>query len=150
MRHCIIRAFDAGELLSKAKAAVPHGKWAQWLEDNCKLPERTAQRYMRLHDNRKEIEEGLKLKSAAVADLTLRQAEQLITAPGSKSAAGSTSAQTSTGPAKLIGSNDPESAVRSHEDKYFSALQTLKRNDHDKAKAVVNAFRRRLHDAELM
>src|SRR5947207_1242560 len=66
MQHCVERAFEAGDLLNKAKASVPHGNFAQWLEENCKLSERTAVRYMRLAANRKTIEDELKKKSATM------------------------------------------------------------------------------------
>ncbi len=46
-----------------------------WLAENCPdVSERTAQRYMRLAEGRSELE----AKSATVADLTLRQAEQIL------------------------------------------------------------------------
>jgi hypothetical protein len=79
IRNSVICAFEAGELLKRAKAKVPHGEWKQWLKANCELKERTAQRYMRLAENRKAIEEKLKDKNATVADLTVRLAERLIT-----------------------------------------------------------------------
>jgi ParB family chromosome partitioning protein len=48
----------AGEKLLRAKSACGHGRWLPWLKEHCpKIPERTAQRYMRL------------AKSATVADL---------------------------------------------------------------------------------
>lgn len=145
-RTCLTSAFHAGGLLNKAKANMDHGEWSQWLKDNCQLTERTAQRYMRLADNRQMLEAEMKSKSATVADFTLRQAERLITArPGSKP--GSKSAPED---AKAIGGNDPAVAVAALEDKYLDALQTLKRNDHDKAREVVRAILKRLRDADLL
>jgi hypothetical protein len=41
-------ARKAGELLPRAKAQLGHGKWLRWLTANCRVPERTAQVYMRL------------------------------------------------------------------------------------------------------
>src|SRR5262245_32261201 len=38
---------DAGDRLNEAKALVGHGGWLPWLEE-CGIPVRTAQRYMRL------------------------------------------------------------------------------------------------------
>ena len=35
-------ALKAGELLIEAKAAVNHGEWVPWLEENCTVAERTA------------------------------------------------------------------------------------------------------------
>ena len=136
-------AFHAGGLLNKAKANMDHGEWSQWLKDNCQLTERTAQRYMRLAENRQMLEAEMKSKSATVADFTLRQAERLITArPGSKP--GSKSAPED---AKAIGGNDPAVAVAALEENTH-ALQTLKRNDHDKAREVVRAILKRIPDAD--
>lgn len=39
-------AKQAGELLLKAKATIGHGGWLRWLEDNCEVSARQAQRYM--------------------------------------------------------------------------------------------------------
>ena len=44
----IEHARQAGELLIKAKFEIPHGGWLPWLEANCDVGEREAQRYMRL------------------------------------------------------------------------------------------------------
>jgi hypothetical protein len=79
IRNSVTCAFEAGELLRRVKAKVPHGAWKKWLKKNCDLKERTAQRYMKLAENRKAIEEKLKGENATVADLTVRRAERLIT-----------------------------------------------------------------------
>ncbi len=78
-RQVIERVFEAGNKLNNVKDLVGHGHFGAWLKTNCKLPERTAQRYMRVADHRKEIEEKLKFENATVADISLRQAERLIT-----------------------------------------------------------------------
>jgi hypothetical protein len=64
-------ALHLGDMLNRAKVMVPHGNWKGWLKDNCKLSERTAQRYMDLATNRQKLEQKLreKDKSATVADL---------------------------------------------------------------------------------
>jgi hypothetical protein len=50
-------ALRCGELLSDAKAQVPHGGWLPWLKDNCpEVSSRTAQRYVQLHGKRAEIQ----------------------------------------------------------------------------------------------
>lgn len=41
-------AIRAGQLLSEAKDAVPHGQWLPWLKENFNLSERTAQKLMRV------------------------------------------------------------------------------------------------------
>lgn len=53
-------AIAAGEALIEAKELCKHGQWGKWLADTG-IPERTAQRYMRLHHSG--------LKSATMADL---------------------------------------------------------------------------------
>ena len=41
-------AAKCGEKLIQAKAACAHGEWLPWLEKNCRISYRHAQRYMRL------------------------------------------------------------------------------------------------------
>ena len=51
MEHAIV----AGELLAKAKKKVGHGKWAEWVQENCKFSARTASDYMRMAEHKKQI-----------------------------------------------------------------------------------------------
>jgi N6-adenosine-specific RNA methylase IME4 len=55
-------ALTAGRLLLEAKAQLDHGEWLPWLRDHCRIPERTAQLYMRCAIHAEE------LKSERVAD----------------------------------------------------------------------------------
>lgn len=71
----IEHARQAGELLIKAKSEIPHGGWLPWLEANCDVGEREAQRYMRLATRWDE------LKSDTVTDLSLKSAIELLTEP---------------------------------------------------------------------
>jgi hypothetical protein len=48
VRSALTHARMAGKLLQQAKAKVPRGTWLAWLDDNCKITPRSAQRYMRL------------------------------------------------------------------------------------------------------
>jgi hypothetical protein len=48
-------AVAAGKLLIEAKAQIPHGQWLAWLRDHCKIPVRTAQRYMEVAPYAAEI-----------------------------------------------------------------------------------------------
>jgi Protein of unknown function (DUF3102) len=57
-------AIRIGELLSKVKTQLPHGRWIPWLNSNVKFSERTARNYIGVFENR------MALKSARVADLT--------------------------------------------------------------------------------
>ncbi|MEM1186806.1 MAG: DUF3102 domain-containing protein [Planctomycetota bacterium] len=67
-------AMLCGDLLSKAKAEVPHGQWQAWLADNFPASARTAQQYMRLSKNREAIE----AKAQAAALLTIEDAAELL------------------------------------------------------------------------
>ena len=64
-------AITCGNLLIEAKAGLPHGQRLPWVEENCKLSERTTQAYMRLARRYEELggEEAQR-----VADLPVRQA----------------------------------------------------------------------------
>src|SRR5215510_13302238 len=77
-KRVVLRAIEVGGLLKEAKERVPHGQWLSWLTENCEIPERTAQRYMELADNKKQIEDFLRAKSATLADLTLSEASRLL------------------------------------------------------------------------
>lgn len=70
-------AMTAGDLLLEAKAKVKHGQWLPWLRENCAISERTAQLYMRVARERPMLE----MKSATVADLTLRGAADELATP---------------------------------------------------------------------
>jgi hypothetical protein len=144
----LVSAFHAGADLNKAKAAVPHGNWAQWLEANCELSERTAVRYMRLADNRKMVEEEMKSNSATVADFTLRQAEKLITKPRAIGAVGTKPSTIS----ELIptggATNDAFGAITSVQEKLFTTLGNLRRNDEAKAREAATAIVKRLKELQ--
>ena len=89
------RAVEAGELLMEAKSQVSHGQWLPWLEANCrKVPNRTAQAYMKLAANKTNIAhldgvaEALKFLSASMGideDPPVRAVRALPSAPKSVS-----------------------------------------------------------------
>ncbi len=85
MKGAVEHAIAAGELLLQAKGQLKHGQWLPWLEQNCEISERSAQRYMRLAENREQIE----AKSATVSDLTIRDAAKLLSGPGTLEVMGS-------------------------------------------------------------
>lgn len=60
----IERALEAGELLCTAKARLAHGEFGPWVEMHCGFSDRTARRYMRLHDNRDLLPYGVGIKAA--------------------------------------------------------------------------------------
>jgi len=77
-KNIVEKAMAAGRDLIEAKGKVPHGRWLPWLEKECGLSERTAQRYMRLAGGKKKIDLWLREKSATMADLTLAEVERVI------------------------------------------------------------------------
>src|SRR5712691_1148287 len=62
--NVVSRAIKAGELLKEAKAKISHGEWLPWLKKQCELSQRTAQRYMKLADDKPKIEQRQREKSA--------------------------------------------------------------------------------------
>lgn len=50
--EAINHAAEAGKLLLEAKAAISHGQWLPWLEENIWVPPRQAQRYMQVAQGR--------------------------------------------------------------------------------------------------
>lgn len=44
----MVYAARCGEALNKAKQFVPHGRWLPWLEENCRVSQPQAFRYMKL------------------------------------------------------------------------------------------------------
>ncbi|MGO7787372.1 DUF3102 domain-containing protein [Rhizobium ruizarguesonis] len=74
MRQSLSHALAAGDMLMEAKTLVGHGEWLPWLAENCPIPKRTAQLYMRLAKHRELIE----AKSADFALLTVQGAVELI------------------------------------------------------------------------
>jgi hypothetical protein len=51
-------ARNAGDLLIEAKAQLEHGQWLPWLVEHCEIPEKTAQRYMRMARARQSRRHG--------------------------------------------------------------------------------------------
>lgn len=73
----IEHALAAGELLTEAKGKVAHGQWLPWLDANCGLSERPAQRYMRLFNERVTLEAN----TTRVSDLSIRGGLNLLAKP---------------------------------------------------------------------
>lgn len=74
MKRGIEHAMTAGALLIESKARISHGQWLPWLRDHCGVSERSARRYIQLAQARPDLE----AKTATVADLTLREAIELL------------------------------------------------------------------------
>jgi hypothetical protein len=86
-RSSVGHAVEVGELLKEAKVRVGHGNFEPWLKEHCNLSFRTARRYMKLAENRAQID--AQFKSANVADLTVSGAQRLLTDNSSKGGGGS-------------------------------------------------------------
>ena len=67
------KAIEAGGILQEVKAALPHGDFTGWVEQNAGFNIRTAQRYMKIYENRDM------LKNDSVSLLT--DAHRMLTAP---------------------------------------------------------------------
>jgi hypothetical protein len=68
-RSALESAKASGELLLQAKALLPHGQWLPWLEENCQVSPRQAQRYMLVADRWEAI-----AKNDAASYLTIDEA----------------------------------------------------------------------------
>jgi hypothetical protein len=73
-KSALTNAIAAGEALIAAKAAVADGTWLRWLRDNCTVSERTAQLYMQVAENKRQLEIEATNRSATIADQTLNEA----------------------------------------------------------------------------
>jgi hypothetical protein len=77
VKECIIKgaqhAVRAGELLWQAKRKAGHGRWLEWLAENCEFAERTAQLYMKLADALPQM-----ANPQRIADLSLTGAIKMI------------------------------------------------------------------------
>ncbi len=56
LNKTIADAIEVGRLLMEAKANVKHGEFTTWINNNLTFTDRTAQRYMKLYDNRHRLE----------------------------------------------------------------------------------------------
>jgi hypothetical protein len=76
-QSALLHAREAGRLLIEAKAALPHGAWAEWLRENVSFSHRTANAYMRVADRWEEIQAN----SQSSANLSIDGALKLLAAP---------------------------------------------------------------------
>ena len=53
-------AISAGGFLVKAKGRVLYGKWGSWLAENFEFTQNTANNWMRLYENRRELQDLVK------------------------------------------------------------------------------------------
>jgi hypothetical protein len=75
LRSGLAHALEAGRLLLEAKRGVGHGEWLRWVQDQCGLSERLAQKYMQVARELPQLDEA---NTPRVAGLTFRQALDLL------------------------------------------------------------------------
>lgn len=81
MKYIVVGAMAIGDDLTKIKRLVGHGKFLKYVEDNCNMSNKTAERYMNLAENRSTLEAKLKElgdKFESISNLSLARAERLI------------------------------------------------------------------------
>lgn len=70
-RLAVVHMLRLGGLLIQAKESIGHGKFHNWLEENCQLKMRQAQRYMKVAQHREIVE---KANASRATHLSLRAA----------------------------------------------------------------------------
>jgi hypothetical protein len=71
-------AIKAGEMLLRAKARVPHGRWTSWVEEHCEITARLAQKYMQVAREWPELQRRNDPNTPRVAASSFRQALAVI------------------------------------------------------------------------
>lgn len=80
----LLYAIEIGRRLEEAKAALPYGKWGEWLENEIKFSQSTAENYMRLFNEYGALQIsifGASIDSQAFANLSYSNALQLLAVP---------------------------------------------------------------------
>jgi hypothetical protein len=158
-RNVVRRAIAVGEYLNQAKAKVEHGKWGQWLKDNFGMTDRSAQRYMKLADNKQRIEDHIR-KTDTVSDLSFNKAMGLIksSSEGSGKSDGKRNGSGSgANPEADSASNDEEEPITAKADvvgnlteELVVALKAWKKEEPVRAIETASNLVRRLRDADLI
>lgn len=71
VRTTFQHALAAGEGLRRAKEIVGHGRWIDWVEENCKFALRTGQKYMRLAQRCRESQGNAPLSAHLTIEAVL-------------------------------------------------------------------------------
>jgi len=77
VKDVVVRAMNLGDVLKQKKVALGHGRFIVWVETECDIDRRMAQRYMKLAEARPVIEKYM-AKSDIMSSLTLTGALRLI------------------------------------------------------------------------
>lgn len=86
-RSNLQKALAVGEKLKalRPRIAPQHGEWQAKLKVHCpKISYETATLYIRLFDNREELEKAAAAKSVKTTDLTIDEARKALAKPGKK------------------------------------------------------------------
>jgi hypothetical protein len=59
MKYMVTRAWGIGFDLIEVKKIVGHGKFGKYIKDNCDITDKTAERYMKLAENKTALEAKL-------------------------------------------------------------------------------------------
>jgi phage N-6-adenine-methyltransferase len=74
-RESLRHAKQAGELLLRVKAELPHGEFTGWVESQCEFSPRTARRFMKLADQWEELQTKT---DTIVTDLGITEALKVL------------------------------------------------------------------------
>ena len=80
----LLYVIEIGRRLEEAKLALPHGKWGEWLKNEVKFSQSTAENYMRLYDEYGASQIsifGASIDSQTFANLSYSNALQLLAVP---------------------------------------------------------------------
>jgi hypothetical protein len=141
------RAIKLAEDLIQAKDKAGHGNFLKWLDQNCKVKKRTAQRYMRLVEHRAKIDAYLKEKSVTMTLLSLNEAFKLTAEPKpeeQQSSDGNGENQTKPDPVKL--SDEIDKLV----DALIAKLKVMKADKPDNAEAAASELVEKLELLDLL
>ena len=70
-------AVQCGKLLLERKRSLPHGSWLPWIKENLPFSSRTAERYIKVWENRERAKTAYELEH--MHTLSLRQFYQMLT-----------------------------------------------------------------------
>ena len=77
VQEAVDHARRCGELLARVKGSLPHRSWLSWLDEQCDVSPRQAQRYIRLYENW----DKLAANATPETHLTLTEAMALLASP---------------------------------------------------------------------
>jgi hypothetical protein len=144
-RHIVHRAIGIGEALKDAKAKSGHGNFLKWVEVNCKFSDKTAQRYMKLAENKHKI--GAPDKFETISNLTLNEAERLIDAEATGTTTPSTTGSTTNNKGKKGIPKNTSDTYDKVQEKLIEKLKSLGLNEAETAvKETINKLNNTLKD----